>query len=68
MQYSIGPGSAEHQDVILEESSQDNIFPESKANLFTQFGQAADLAQFHEKNAWEFELQVCMKKKYRKRA
>ena len=26
-----------------EESSQDNIFPESKANLFTKFGQSTEL-------------------------
>ena len=43
-----------------EESSQDNIFPESKANLFTQFGQAADLAQFHEKTTWEEKYKIAL--------
>ena len=44
-----------------EESSQDNIFPESKANLFTQFGQAADLAQFHEKETWEEKYKIALR-------
>jgi hypothetical protein len=43
-----------------EESSQDNIFPESKANMFTQFGQASDLAQFHEKNTWEEKYKIAL--------
>ena len=32
-----------------DESSQDNIFPESKANLFTKFGQGEVLREFHDK-------------------
>ena len=43
-----------------EESSQDNIFPESKANLFTKFGQATDLAQFHEKDTWEEKYKIAL--------
>ena len=43
-----------------EESSQDNVFPESKANLFTQFGQATDLAQFHEKDTWEEKYKIAL--------
>ena len=36
-----------------EESSQDNIFPESKANMFTNFGQSDVIANFHEKKTWK---------------
>ena len=43
-----------------DESSQDNIFPESKANLFTQFGQAAELAQFHEKDNWADKYKIAL--------
>ena len=43
-----------------EESSQDNVFPESKANMFTQFGQASDLAQFHEKETWEEKYKIAL--------
>ena len=43
-----------------EESSQDNIFPESKANLFTQFGQASDIAQFHEKANWSDKYKIAL--------
>ena len=32
-----------------DEASQDNIFPESKANMFTKFGQGDTLREFHEK-------------------
>ncbi len=43
-----------------EESSQDNFFPESKANLFTQFGQATDIAEFHEKDTWEEKYKIAL--------
>ena len=32
-----------------DELSQDNIFPESKANMFMQFGQQDVIKEFHEK-------------------
>ncbi len=35
-----------------EMSSQDNIFPESKANMFSNFGQTNAIKDFHEKNSW----------------
>ena len=34
-----------------DESSQDNIFPESRAYLFTKFGQAEELREFHLKRS-----------------
>ena len=34
-----------------DESSQDNIFPESKANFFTKFGQGEILREFHDERA-----------------
>ena len=37
-----------------EEASQDNIFPESRANLFTKFGQAEELREFHLKKKTKF--------------
>ena len=43
-----------------DEASQDNIFPESKANLFTKFGQAENLREFHEKNTWEEKYKVAL--------
>ena len=41
-----------------DESSQDNIFPESKANMFTQFGQQDVIKEFHEKKTWEEKYKV----------
>ena len=41
-----------------DESSQDNIFPESKANMFTQFGQQEVIKEFHEKKTWEEKYKV----------
>ena len=35
-----------------DETSQDNIFPESKANAFLDFKQSTDIAKFHEQNDW----------------
>ncbi len=43
-----------------DEASQDNIFPESKANLFTKFGQAETLREFHEKNTWKEKYKVAL--------
>ena len=43
-----------------EESSQDNLFPESKANLFTQFGQTSEIAQFHEKANWSEKYKIAL--------
>jgi len=43
-----------------DESSQDNIFPESKANLFTKFGQGDVFREFHEKNNWEDKYKVAL--------
>tara|TARA_Y100000590_G_scaffold137419_1_gene157361 strand:- start:3154 stop:4671 length:1518 start_codon:yes stop_codon:yes gene_type:complete len=41
-------------------SSQDNIFPESKANLFSEFGQGDTLRSFHEKKTWKEKYQVAL--------
>ena len=41
-----------------ETSSQDNIFPESKANLFSSFGQSETIRSFHEKNSWEEKYKI----------
>ena len=43
-----------------DEASQDNIFPESKANMFTKFGQGDTLREFHEKNTWAEKYQVAL--------
>ena len=43
-----------------EETSQDNIFPESKANLFTKFGQSTELAQFHEQDDWNEKYKIAL--------
>ena len=43
-----------------DETSQDNIFPESKANMFTKFGQGDTLREFHEKNTWAEKYQVAL--------
>jgi len=43
-----------------DESSQDNIFPESKANLFTQFKQSTDLSAFHEKEDWSEKYKIAL--------
>ena len=36
-----------------DHASQDNIFPESKANMFTKFGQQDIIKEFHEKFSGE---------------
>ena len=43
-----------------DESSQDNIFPESKANMFTKFGQQDVIKEFHEKKTWEEKYKVAL--------
>jgi len=43
-----------------DEASQDNIFPESKANMFTKFGQGDTFREFHEKNTWAEKYQVAL--------
>jgi exodeoxyribonuclease-1 len=43
-----------------DEASQDNIFPESKANMFTKFGQGDTLREFHESNTWAEKYQVAL--------
>ena len=43
-----------------EEASQDNIFPESKANLFTKFGQAGELREFHLKTNWDDKYKIAL--------
>ena len=43
-----------------DESSQDNIFPESKANFFTKFGQGEVLREFHDKKTWEEKYKVAL--------
>ena len=43
-----------------DQSSQDNIFPESKANMFTNFGQQDIIKEFHEKENWEDKYKVAL--------
>ena len=43
-----------------DEASQDNIFPESKANLFTKFGQSTELAKFHEQDDWNEKYKIAL--------
>ena len=43
-----------------DESSQDNIFPESKANKFTEFGQQDVIKNFHELKSWEEKYKVAL--------
>ena len=40
--------------------SGNNIFPESKANLFTQFKQSSDLLAFHEKQDWSEKYKIAL--------
>ena len=39
-------------------ASQDNIFPESKANMFSNFGQGDIIKKFHEKKDWSEKYQI----------
>ncbi len=43
-----------------DEASQDNIFPESKANKFVSFGQQDVIQQFHQKKSWKEKYDVSM--------
>ena len=43
-----------------DESSQDNIFPESKANKFSEFGQQDIFLKFHEKKTWKEKYAVAL--------
>ena len=36
------------------------IFSESKANLFTKFGQSTELAQFHEQDDWNEKYKIAL--------
>ena len=42
-------------------ASQDNIFPESKANMFSNFGQGDIIKKFHEKKDWSEKYQIACK-------
>ena len=46
-----------------ETSSQDNIFPESQANLFSNFGQSEIINEFHDKSSWKEKYQLALKLK-----
>ena len=41
-----------------DQTSQDNIFPESKANMFTNFGQSDLITSFHEKRTWKEKIAI----------
>ena len=43
-----------------DQSSQDNIFPESKANMFTNFGQSEVISNFHEKKTWKEKYEAAL--------
>tara|TARA_Y100000590_G_scaffold104814_1_gene119233 strand:- start:2086 stop:3600 length:1515 start_codon:yes stop_codon:yes gene_type:complete len=43
-----------------ETSSQDNIFPESRANVFMSFGQQDIINKFHEANNWEEKYRLAL--------
>ena len=43
-----------------DELSQDNIFPESKANKFTEFGQQDIIKKFHEQNSWDEKYKIAL--------
>jgi len=44
----------------VEESSQDNNFPESKANKFTEFGQQDVIKKFHEQKSWTEKYKIAL--------
>ena len=46
-----------------ETASQDNIFPESQANLFLNFGQLDVINEFHEQSSWKEKYRVALKLK-----
>ena len=43
-----------------DQTSQDNIFPESKANMFTNFGQSDVITNFHEKKTWKEKYETAL--------
>ncbi len=43
-----------------ETASQDNIFPESQASLFLNFGQSDIINQFHEQTSWKEKYRVAL--------
>ena len=43
-----------------ETASQDNIFPESQASLFLNFGQSDIINQFHEQTTWKDKYRVAL--------
>ena len=43
-----------------DQTSQDNIFPESKANMFTNFGESDVIANFHEKKTWKEKYETAL--------
>jgi len=43
-----------------ETASQDNIFPESQANLFLKFGQSEIIKKFHEQTSWKEKYRVAL--------
>ena len=43
-----------------DESSQDNIFPESKANAFLEFKQSSEIAKFHDQNDWNEKYKIAL--------
>ena len=44
----------------VETMSQDNIFPESQASLFLNFGQSEIINQFHEQKSWKEKYRVAL--------
>ena len=43
-----------------DNSSQDNIFPESKANKFSEFGQQEEIKNFHEAKNWADKYKIAL--------
>ena len=43
-----------------DEKSQDNIFPESKANAFLDFKQSTEIAKFHEQSDWNEKYKIAL--------
>ena len=43
-----------------DEVSQDNIFPESKANKFIEFAQQDVIKKFHEQNSWDEKYKIAL--------
>ena len=43
-----------------DEKSQDNVFPESKANAFLDFKQSTEIAQFHQHTDWNEKYKIAL--------